>query len=618
MKRLILLFCFLLVACDIYAQVITTVAGNGLSGSTGDGGAATAARINGAVGGAFDSYGNYYVADILGNKVRKVTPSGIISTIAGVSSGGGYNGDGIMATAAKLFSPSAVCIDSINNIYIDDASNFRIRKIDAVTGIISTIAGTGVGGYSGDNIPATNAQLGGVQDICMDRAGNLYLADQVNQRVRKIDNLGIITSVAGGTFSSAGTGDGGPATDATFNYIFGVATDDTGNIFIADYNAATVRRVDHLTGIITNFAGNGLYPYSTDGVPATAAQLNPGKLKFNNSGNLTIADRASDRVYLIDDFGVLHVIAGNGSSGYSGDSVVATATAVDYPAGLVYDACGNLYIAESAGKRVRKVWFAGMAAAPVATITPLPDDTVCVGETLSLTVAVPAADTVSGYQWYVNGVAVSGTTGAVYSYAPANGDTISCRLSAVVACNGAFTVSSNTVRITTVSAATPTITISAVSTAAPGAAVTVTAAVGGAGGSYSIRWMNHGAVFATTTVPVVSYTKGAGTDTITARIVPTGSCYDSVTSSGHIVTADHTFVVQSQQSAISIAPNPVKDVLHILGFAGQISYVITSVTGLVVQTGNVFDIDMRDLPAGSYFLRVTGDGVRRVFRVVKE
>ena len=199
MKKGILLLYLLLFTICVSAQTITTIAGNGLSGSMGDGGPATAARINGAGGGAFDRHGNYYVVDVLGNSIRKVNSSGIISTVAGLSgSSGGYNGDNILATTAKLFTPDAVLVDSLDNIYISDGGNFRIRKVNSNTGLITTIAGVGTSGYNGDNIPATDAQLGGIQDICMDNFGNLYIADYVNQRVRKINSLGIISTVAGG------------------------------------------------------------------------------------------------------------------------------------------------------------------------------------------------------------------------------------------------------------------------------------------------------------------------------------------------------------------------------------------------------------------------------------
>ncbi len=339
------------------AQIITTFAGNGTSsGVVGDGGPATNASINGANGGAFDKQGNYYVADILGHRVRKVTPSGIITTVAGTGSSGS-TGDGGAATLAKIDNPTAVVVDKFGNIILGDSNSKKVRKVDVTTGVITTIAGTGVLGYNGDNIPATNAEIGAVQDICMDKSGNLYLADQTNYRVRRIDTLGIITTIAGnGGFSSSGTGDGGAATNATFNWISTVTVDNAGNVYIGDMNSAKIRKVN-TSGIITTIAGNGTYTYIGDNIPATAAQFSPIRITLDRSNNMVIADKANRRVYKIDNAGIFRCIAGNGTYGFGSDGVMATATSTDFPAGVVYDTCGNLYIAESTNRRVRKVSF---------------------------------------------------------------------------------------------------------------------------------------------------------------------------------------------------------------------------------------------------------------------
>lgn len=353
-----ILFCIICVLpFKVQSQIITTFAGNGTtSGSPGDWGPATDASINAANGGAFDKQGNYYVAEILGHRIRKVRPDGIITSVAGTGSLG-YNGDGIPATDARISSPTALAVDASGNIYIDDLGNYRIRKVNAATGLISTVAGTGTSGYNGDNMQATNAQLGGVQDVCVDKFGNIFIADQVNLRIRKVNTAGIITTVAGnGGFSAGGTGDGGPATNATFNFIYGLAMDDIGNIYIADANAAKVRKVD-ASGSITTVAGNGNFTYAGDGIPATDAQITPMKLSIDRYRNLVIGDKYNGRVFKVDNVGIIHNIAGNGGSGFSGDGGAATAATVDFPAGLVYDTCNNLYIAESTNRRVRKVAF---------------------------------------------------------------------------------------------------------------------------------------------------------------------------------------------------------------------------------------------------------------------
>jgi sugar lactone lactonase YvrE len=351
-KKSLFIFLYLL-PLFVQGQIITNFAGGGTV--IGDGGPATAAIVNAANGGAFDKFGNFYICEAGGHRVRKIGPSGIISRVAGTGTSGGL-GDGGPATAAQLSIPTAVVVDTFGNVYISDLNNFKVRKVDAVTGFISTVVGTGVAGYGGDGIPGTAAQLQGNEQIWVDKAGNLFICDRGNWRVRKLNTSGIITTVAGGTFSGAGSGDGGPATAAGFNFIVGVAVDDTGNIFIADYNTGCIRKVNTL-GIITTIAGNGSLTYIGDGIPATAAQMNPVRLTFDTAKNLVIGDKINRRVYKIDNAGIFHCIAGNGGTGLSGDGGSATAATLDFPSGVTYDPCGNLYIAETNNKRVRKVTF---------------------------------------------------------------------------------------------------------------------------------------------------------------------------------------------------------------------------------------------------------------------
>ena len=356
MKQL-LLFLLVCYAFGVRGQVITTVAGCGTVGCPiGDGGPATGAATNADNGGAFDKFGNFYFTEILGCRVLKVTPGGIISTVAGTGSCG-YSGDGDFATVAKLNTPTAVILDSLGNIYIDDGNNFRIRKVDIVSGKISTIAGTGIGGYNGDGIPATDAQIWLVEDMCFDKLGNIYLADHYNYRIRKINSSGIISTIAGnGVFSSTGIGDNGPATSAGFNLIYGITCDTYGNIYVSDRNCGRVRKVD-LAGRINTIAGNGNFTYGGDGNLATNSQIVPGRLTFDNNGNLIIGDVYNLKIFKIDDNGKMRTLAGNGMTGYNGDGEPATAASIDYPAGITYDTCGNLFISESSNKRVRKVTF---------------------------------------------------------------------------------------------------------------------------------------------------------------------------------------------------------------------------------------------------------------------
>jgi len=523
MKKII--FAFLFFSNITNAQTITTFAGGGTV--IGDGGPATAAIINQGNGGAFDKFGNFYVCEALGHRVRKISPSGIISRVAGTGSPGAL-GDGGLATAAQLWQPTDVVVDTFGNVYISDLANFKIRKVNPMTGLISTVVGTGTGGYGGDGIPGTAAQLQGNEQIWVDKAGNLFICDRGNTRVRKLNTSGIITTVAGGTFSGTGSGDGGPATAAGFNFITGVAVDDTGNIFIADYNTGRIRKVNTY-GVINTIAGNGLTTYIGDGMSATASQFSPMRLTFNTAGNLIIADKINRRVYEIDNAGILHCIAGNGGTGFSGDGGAATAATLDFPAGVTYDPCGNLYISESApNKRIRKVTYP-----PILT--------------------------------------------------------------------------------------TPTISISGITSMPSGSTVTVNATVASAGSIYTIHWMNHGVTFASTTVPVVTYVKTPGIDTITARIVPTSyGCYDSTTSTEHYVSTNTTGINRrALDQPFAIFPNPAQNQLKILG-PNILKVTICNLVGEVLHGGayssDEVSIDISKQAPGLYFIRINDAYVEKFIK----
>src|ERR1700752_2823905 len=282
------------------AQIITTVAGNGTTGIYpcslcygGDGGSATAAEIYDPSGVAFDAAGNLYIADAGNNRIRKVTTAGIISTFAGTGAPV-FSGDGGPATAAKLWQPMGVSIDAIGNMYIADNANFVIRKV-TTAGIISTIAGDTTQGYSGDGGPATAAQLSDASGIALDGAGNLYIADNANNRIRKVNTSGIITTIAGnGTLGYSG--DAGPATAAELSAPTFITTDNAGNVYFTDGNNNRLRMIN-TAGIINTIAGNGLMGYGGDGGPATAAKLNPPQgITIEAADNLYIADWSNNRV----------------------------------------------------------------------------------------------------------------------------------------------------------------------------------------------------------------------------------------------------------------------------------------------------------------------------------
>lgn len=338
------------------AQVITTYAGVGPNNTcSGDGGPATAANIYGPWATAFDNNGNFYIADGNNNRIRRVDcVTGIITTVVGTGTAG-YNGDGIMATAAELQGPQGVAFDAAGNMYIADVNNFRIRKVDG-TGMISTVAGNGMIGYNGDNMPATAAEMYNVMSVVVDIAGNLYIADAGNNLVRKINTSGIINSIAG-SLTQGYSGDGGPATAAELYYPEGVAIDAGGNIYIADDDNDVIRKVTP-AGIITTFAGNGATGYSGDGGPATAAELAVGTaVGTDAAGNVYIADYENAVVRKVDLTGTITTFAGDGNGGFSGDGGPATAAELFYPCGVTVGPDGAVYITDGANDRIRRVGF---------------------------------------------------------------------------------------------------------------------------------------------------------------------------------------------------------------------------------------------------------------------
>lgn len=334
------------------AQIISTFAGGGAS--LGDGGPATAASIFDPAGILMFKNGECYIASGSDNRIRKIDSNGFISTIAGTGSSG-YSGDGGLATNAKLNGAGGISIDAKGNVYFADVQNFVIRKINISTGIINTICGTGFGGYNGDNIPATSSQIYGINGICFDKFGNLYVPDGANERIRKIDTFGIIHTIAG-TGVMGFSGDGGPATLAKVSYPVDVTFDDAGNLYFSDGTNRRIRKIN-TSGIISTIAGNGTATYIGDGMIATNAQFVPTFIKFDFSGNLFFSDQENNRAYKIDKANIFHLVAGDGMPINNGDGSPAIAAGVYYPSGLAFDTCDNLYIGDVTGASIRKVTF---------------------------------------------------------------------------------------------------------------------------------------------------------------------------------------------------------------------------------------------------------------------
>jgi uncharacterized protein (TIGR03437 family) len=365
---------------------ITTVAGNGSSGFSGDGGLATSASFSYAYNVAVDSSGNLFIADTSNNRIRKVSASGIITTVAGNGNvdqfgNGTFSGDGGPATSASLSRPFGIAVDALGNLFIADTDNHRIRKVSG-SGIITTVAGSGAtgqggGGFSGDGGPATSALLHYPGGVAVDAMGNLFIADSNNSRIRKVSASGVITTVAGNGVQGS-SGDGGPAVSASLD-VDGVAVDASGNLFITGARSNRIRKVS-ASGVITTVAGNGNDSFSGDGGPATSASLNgPLNSALDLSGNLFIADTSNNRIRMVSAGGIITTVAGNGPSctgttacgGFSGDGGPATSASLSEPAGVTVDASGNLFIADSVNGRIRKV--SAVASPPVVPLAGVTD-----------------------------------------------------------------------------------------------------------------------------------------------------------------------------------------------------------------------------------------------------
>ena len=353
-RKLLLLLC-VLAAYISPAQIITTIAGTGTAGYSGDNGPAVDCKTHFPTNLIIYPNGNILFTDPGNGAIRKINSEGQISTIAGNGTHG-YFGDGLPATQSLLYGPRGIAIDKVGNIYISDGNIQVIRKIDT-TGIITTIAGNSSTGYSGDGGPATNAMFNSPLGIVCDKYGNIYIADNTNNSIRKVDTAGIITTIAGNGIAGF-RGDGGPATNAQFRYPVGLAFDSRGNLFITDEQNGRIRKID-TNGIIKTIAGDGSGG-SGDGGPATNAGITPEGITIDSADNIYIYDGQNKWIRRINQAGIISRIAGDGNYGYAGDGENPLIAEFSSIFGLAFDKKGNLYIADEFNNRVRFINFGSL------------------------------------------------------------------------------------------------------------------------------------------------------------------------------------------------------------------------------------------------------------------
>lgn len=337
--------------------LLRTYAGTGLAGRAGDRGPALAARLSGPFDVAFDAQGNLYVSDTTNDRIVRVDGKNTLLTVVGGNGTKGFSGDGGPATEAQLNEPYGLAIDGDGRIYFADRLNRRVRRVDAKTGAISTVAGDGSKTFSGDGGPATAAGLAEPNGVALDGKGKLYIADVADHRIRVVDLASGKIATFAGTGQGKHDGDGGPATSASIFGARAVEVAPDGTVYVLERQGNSLRKVDAKTGVITTIAGTGKKGYTGDGGPALQATFDgPKEMALDPAGNIYIVDTENHAIRRIDaQTGTITTVAGTGKRGAVGEGALATKAQLDRPHGVAIGPDGTIYIGDTGNNRVRKV-----------------------------------------------------------------------------------------------------------------------------------------------------------------------------------------------------------------------------------------------------------------------